>query len=88
MNCNGIDLESLHALKMELNKWLGIEEEMWHQRSRNNWLKAGDKNITFFHTKASNRYQKNTISKILDSNNVWYEEADQRSEERRVGKEC
>ena len=56
MNCNGIDLDSLHALKMELNKWLGIEEEMWHQRSRNNWLKAGDKNTTFFHTKASNRY--------------------------------
>ena len=74
---NGIDLESLHAMKLELNKWLGIEEEMWHQRSRNNWLRAGDKNTTFFHTKASNRYQKNTISRILDSNNVWFEEADQ-----------
>ena len=77
MKGNVIDLESLHAMKLELNKWLGIEEEMWHQRSWNNWLRAGDKNTTFFHTKASNRYQKNTISRILDSNNVWYKEADQ-----------
>lgn len=51
---NVTDLELIHAMKMELNKWLGIEEEMWHQRSHNNWLKAEDKNTTFFHTKASN----------------------------------
>ena len=51
-----MDLESIHAMKMELNRWLGIEEEMWHQRSRNSWLKAGDKNTTFFHAKALNRF--------------------------------
>ena len=72
-----MDLESIHAVKMELNKWLGIEEVMWQQRSRNSWLNAGDKNTTFFHTKASNQYQRNTISRILDSNNVWQEDADQ-----------
>ena len=49
---------------------------MWHQRSRNNWLKAGDKNTTFFHTKATNRHQWNNISKILDENNRWLEDAD------------
>lgn len=53
MKGNATDLESIHASKMELNSWLGIEE-MWHHRSRKNWLKAGDKNTTFFHTKASN----------------------------------
>ena len=30
MNGNTMDLESIHAVKMELNKWLGTEEEMWH----------------------------------------------------------
>ena len=77
MNGIATNLESIHAMKMELNRWLGIEEEMWHQRGRNSWLKVGDKNTTFFHTKALNRYQRNTISRVLDSNNVWQEDADQ-----------
>ena len=50
---------------------------MWHQRSRNNWLKVGDKNTTFFHTKALNWYQWNTISRIMDANNGWLEDVDQ-----------
>ncbi|XP_075645329.1 uncharacterized protein LOC142616340 [Castanea sativa] len=54
MKATGTDLEAIHATKVELNRWLGIEEKMWQQRSRNNWLRAGDKNTTFFHTKASN----------------------------------
>ena len=77
MNGIAMDLESIHAMKMELNRWLDIKEEMWHQRSCNNWLKVGDKNTTFFHTKASNRFRRNTISRVLDSNNVWQEDADQ-----------
>ena len=56
MKANGTDLEAIHAMKVELNRWLGIEEKMWHQRSRNNWLRAGDKSTTFFHTKALNWY--------------------------------
>lgn len=77
MKGNGMDLEEIHATKLEFNRWLGIEQEMWHQRSKNNWLKAGDRNTTFFHTKATNRYQRNTISKIMDANNRWLEDVDQ-----------
>ena len=80
MKGNTMDLESNHAVKMELNRWLGIEEKTWHQRSQNSWLKAGDKNTTFFHTKVSKWYQRNTISRILDSNNVCQEDADQISQ--------
>ena len=72
-----IDLEETHNIKKELNKWLGIEEEMWHERSRNNWLKAGDKNTLFFHTKASNRHQRNTINRIMDDNNMWHDDMEQ-----------
>ena len=58
-------------MKMELNWWLNIEEEMWHQRSRNGWLKAGDKNTTFFHTKASKRFQRNSINRVQVGDNTW-----------------
>ena len=77
MKCNAVNMEEIHATKVELNRWLGLEEEMWRQRSRNNWLKAGDRNTTFFHTKASNQFQRNTISRILDADNGWIEDGDQ-----------
>lgn len=55
---------------------LDSEELMWHQRSRINWLKSGDKNTSFFHTKASSRFQRNTIDRIQDSNGVWQEDGE------------
>ena len=77
MKCNATNMEEIYATKVELNRWLGIEEEMWCQRSRNNWLKVEDRNATFFHTKGSNRFQRNTISRIMDANNGWREDGDQ-----------
>ncbi|XP_075656413.1 uncharacterized protein LOC142626466 [Castanea sativa] len=70
----GVDMEELHETKLELNKMLLIEEDMWNQRSRNCWLKAGDKNTSFFHTKASNRHQRNTIQKVMSIKGVWQED--------------
>ena len=70
-------LETVHATKKELNRWLGFEEEKWHQRSQNNWLKAKDKNTSFFHTKASNWLRRNTINRIMGANNVCYEDMEQ-----------
>ena len=32
MKCNATDMETIHATKVELNRWLGIEEDMWRQR--------------------------------------------------------
>ena len=56
---------------------MNMEEEMWHQRSRNSWLKAGDKNTTFFHTKASNRFQRNSIDRVLVGDNIWKQDKEQ-----------
>ena len=70
----GVDMEEIHETKLELNKMLMIEEDMWNQRSRNCWLKAGDKNMSFFHTKATNRHQRNTIQKVMSLEGVWQED--------------
>ena len=70
-------LEDIHAIKKELNRWMFMEEDMWHQRSRNNWLRADDRNTTFFHMKASNQWQRNLINRVLDFNNIWQEDEEQ-----------
>ena len=69
-------LEEIHCTRRELNKMLDSEELMWHQRSWINWLKSGDKNTSFFHTKASSRFQRNTIDRIQDSNGEWQEDGE------------
>ena len=70
-------MEVMQEKKLELNKLLLEEEDMRNQRSRNCWLKLGDRNTSFFHTKASNRQQQNAIVKIMDSNGTWQEEEEQ-----------
>ena len=49
-------MEEIHDTKVELNKLLMVEEEMWKQRSRNCWLKSGDNNTSLFHEKALKRH--------------------------------
>ncbi|XP_074266422.1 uncharacterized protein LOC141589691 [Silene latifolia] len=46
------------------------EEQFWRQRSRALWLKDGDKNTKFFHTRAGERKRKNFIAKLVDDGGV------------------
>ncbi|XP_074297338.1 uncharacterized protein LOC141628049 [Silene latifolia] len=46
------------------------EEQYWRQRSRALWLKDGDKNTKFFHTRAGERKRKNFIAKLVDDRGV------------------
>jgi hypothetical protein len=45
----------IHCKQMEEvhNKLLLEEEESWRQKSRETWIKSGDKNTKFFHSYAS-----------------------------------
>ena len=44
---------------------------MWLQRSKTLWAAQGDRNTRFFHSKATNKYQKNFIHKLRKSDGQW-----------------
>lgn len=53
------------------------EELFWRQRSRHDWLKNGDKNTKFFHAKAKQREERNSIVSIVDGEGNNYVNEDQ-----------
>ena len=71
--------EFLHVSK-QLDDLLLKQEIFWHQRSRVSWLKHGDRNTKFFHSKGSQRRRRNYIEGIKDANGVWVEEVEAMAE--------
>ena len=59
------------TLKAELNKLYDKEEQMWHQRSRVQWIKSGDRNTKFFHGTTTQRKRRNFIKGLRDNSGVW-----------------
>ena len=51
----------VQQLKHDINGLLVVEEKLWHQRSQSHWIKSGDKNTSYFHSRASHRFHRNTI---------------------------
>ena len=55
------DSQEVRAVEKELHEIYEREEIMYRQRSRIEWLKAGDRNTRYFQNWASHRRRKNTI---------------------------
>lgn len=67
----------LTQLRMELNEEYYNEEIFWKQKSRLDWLKAGDRNTRFFHATTKNRRAQNHIHSLIDEEGKeWFEEND------------
>ena len=58
-------------MQLELNVLLDKESLMWHQRSKALFLKEGDRNTRYFHSKASQRFRRNRILGLRNGSNVW-----------------
>ncbi|XP_019259124.1 PREDICTED: uncharacterized protein LOC109237286 [Nicotiana attenuata] len=54
-------IEKEKALKGDLEKWVLIEESIYRQRSRVQWLKLGDSNSAYFFAQMKNRSNLNGI---------------------------
>jgi hypothetical protein len=53
--------DSVISIRKEVQELLIREEKMWRQRSRTSWLKEGDRNTKYFHSRASHRRRRNSL---------------------------
>ncbi|XP_041000807.1 uncharacterized protein LOC121246650 [Juglans microcarpa x Juglans regia] len=56
--------DAINHLQEEVDTLMEEEETKWRQRSKQLWLKEGDKNSNFFHRCATQRRQSNEIKEI------------------------
>ncbi|RVW65596.1 putative ribonuclease H protein [Vitis vinifera] len=71
---NDWELEARKEAKEDFKKWVLMEEISWRQKSRQTWLKEGDKNTRFFHKMANSNRRKNCLKKIKVNGNWLSEE--------------
>uniref|UniRef100_A0A2N9I0Z5 Reverse transcriptase domain-containing protein n=1 Tax=Fagus sylvatica TaxID=28930 RepID=A0A2N9I0Z5_FAGSY len=59
------------SIQVELNGWLACLETVWRQKSRETWLKEGDRNSRFFHLSTVIRRKHNSIDAIKSDSGDW-----------------
>ena len=71
MSIVGTNHEQVRSLRGDVYDLMVKEDYFWHQRSRVDWLKSGDMNTSYFHSRATQCNKRNFISKlILDDGSV------------------
>uniref|UniRef100_A0A803MWZ9 Uncharacterized protein n=1 Tax=Chenopodium quinoa TaxID=63459 RepID=A0A803MWZ9_CHEQI len=72
--------DEIIAQMRALDEFERREDLFWRQRSRQDWLRDGDKNTPFFHQKESQRKERNHIREIKDAAGNSFREEEQISE--------
>lgn len=65
------NMGDMYQIKKEIETLLDREEMYYHQRSRINWLRYGDRNTSFFHASVIQRRQRNQLLRLKDDNGDW-----------------
>ncbi|XP_039684948.1 uncharacterized protein [Medicago truncatula] len=68
-------------LQQEYNHILHQEEMLWYQKSREKWIKFGDKNNAFFHAQTIIRRKKNRVHRLQLPCGTWSYDSDTLQEE-------
>ena len=61
-------------------KWVLLEEVSWRQKSREIWLKEGDRNTRFYHQMANAHRRRNQLTRVK-VNGRWFTEESEIKEE-------
>ena len=67
----GGDVDRVRRLEHEINLLLDRESQMWSQRSKIQWLRDGDRNTQYFHSKASEQRRRNYIKGLYNRKGRW-----------------
>lgn len=71
----GVNHEQVQVLKGKVYELMVKEDCLWQQRAWVEWLKSGDLNTSYFHSRATQKNKRNFISKlILEDGSVMEEE--------------
>ncbi len=58
-------------LQGELNEWMARNESLWKKKSRELWLRHGDRNTKFFHLSTIIRRRNNSIDAVCSNFGDW-----------------
>ena len=71
------DGQQVGYLKEEIHTFSEQESLWWQQRSKELWLKDGDRNTKYFHASATQKKKRSRIEKIMDVRGcMWDREED------------